>query len=83
MSIAMMVFADAILEAIRAASPTAPTPMTAIEVSFWTLRTFKTDPAPVWRPHPRGANVSNGAVGETLTIYRQHIRIWEWVPIVH
>ena len=69
MSIAMIVDAPAILEAMRAARPTAPTPMMAIELPLGTLRTLKIVPAPVWRPQPKGARISNGAVGETLTIY--------------
>jgi hypothetical protein len=42
--------------------------MMAIELPLGTFRTLKTVPAPVWRPQPKGARVSSGAVGETLTI---------------
>lgn len=64
----MMVSALAVLAAMRAAKPTAPTPMIAIELPAGTLRTLTTAPAPVCSPQPSGARVSRGAFEGTLTI---------------
>lgn len=51
----------------RAPIPTAPTPTMRREESCRGFSLFKMAPAPVWRPHPRGARAARSVEGSTLT----------------
>lgn len=66
-SMAIKGFAPRNLPAINAERPTEPTPKTARLCPFCTSSVLRTDPAPVWMPHPNGENRPRSVEAGTFT----------------
>ena len=75
-SIAKIFEAPAILAAMTAARPTAPTPNMAMDWPARTPREFSTAPAPVCNPHPNGPSNSSVASLRTLMALRSLAMAW-------
>ncbi len=61
---------------MTAARPTAPTPITAIEVPGSGRSVFQTAPVPVWTLQASGASSSNGTSSAILTTLRSSAMEW-------
>ena len=61
---------------MTAARPTAPVPITAMDVPGSGRSVFHTAPVPVWTLQASGASSSNGRSGSTLTTLRSSAMEW-------